>query len=373
MKKILHIPNYYPPHTGGIEQVCHMAVSSLSEYEHEVICFNDCRNTRVSSYEGIKVIRMGTFAKVASQALSFRYIWRLRAEIQSFNPDIIHFHAPNPLVGFYLLCVLPRRVQLIVHYHAEILTSAFLYTCYRPFESLLFRRADLILTTSPKLRDEAKPLAPYHNKCVVLANVIDTRRFDLVKAEKDRAHIQEIRTCYGNRKIVFSYGRHVPYKGLCYLIEAEKYIKEECVLLIGGDGPLTSRLRMQAKSPRIHFLGRIPDNQLKYYLHAADVFAFPSITRAEAFGVTLLESMYCYTPSVTFSIPASGVNYVSLNGETGLEVPNSDAVEFARAIDRLLSEDTLRLKMAEAGHRRVEELFTFQIFSKKLKDIYDRI
>lgn len=55
MKKILHIPNYYPPHTGGIEQVCHMAVSSLSEYEHEVICFNDCRNTRISSYEGIKV------------------------------------------------------------------------------------------------------------------------------------------------------------------------------------------------------------------------------------------------------------------------------------------------------------------------------
>lgn len=221
MKKILHIPNYYPPHTGGIEQVCHMAVSSLSEYEHEVICFNDCRNTRISSYEGIKVIRVGTFAKIASQALSFGYMWRLRAEIRSFNPDIIHFHAPNPLVGFYLLCVLPRRVRLIVHYHAEILTSAFLYTCYRPFESLLFRRADLILTTSPKLRDEAKPLAPYHNKCVVLANVIDTRRFDLVKAEKDRTHIRKIRTCYGDRKIVFSYGRHVPYKGLRYLIEAE--------------------------------------------------------------------------------------------------------------------------------------------------------
>ena len=373
MKKILHIPNYYPPHTGGIEQVCHMAVSSLPEYKHEVICFSDYRNTRVSFYDGIKVIRVGTFAKVASQALSFGYVWRLRAEIRSFNPDIIHFHVPNPLIGFYLLCVLPRRVRLIVHYHAEILTSAFLYACYRPFERLLFRRADLILTTSPKLRDEAKPLTAYRQKCEVLANGIDTWRFDFVEAEKERAHIQEIQACYGNRKIVFSYGRHVPYKGLCYLIEAEKYIKEECVLLIGGNGPLTSQLRMQTKSPRIHFLGQIPDDHLKYYLHAADIFAFPSITRAEAFGITLLESMYCYTPPVTFSIPASGVNYVSLNGETGLEVPNSNAVEFAQAIDRLLSEDTLRLKMAEFGHRRVGELFTSRTFSEKLKDIYDRI
>lgn len=372
MKKILHISTYYPPHTGGVEQVCHMIVSSAPEYEHEVICFNDCPKTIVSFYEGVKVIRVGAFAKVASQALSFSYMWRLRAEIKSFNPNIIHFHVPNPLIGFYL-CMLPQRIPLIVHYHAEILTSAFLYACYRPFERLLFHRAKLIITTSPKLRDEAKPLVPYRKKCEILANAINTRQFDLGKIEKEKIHIQEIQARYGNRKIILSYGRHVPYKGLCYLIEAEKYIKEECVLLIGGEGPLTSQLQMQANSPRIHFLGRIPDNQLKYYLYAAEIFAFPSITKAEAFGITLIENMYCYTPPVTFSIPASGVNYVCLNGVTGLVVPNSNTMEFARAIDQLLSDDTLRLKMAEAGHQRVEKLFTTQTFSEKLKDIYDQI
>ena len=39
--------------------------------------------------------------------------------------------------------------------------------------------------------------------------------------------------------------------------------------------------------------------------------------------------MYCGTPAVTFTIPGSGVNWVSLNGETGIEVPNGDDKAFA--------------------------------------------
>lgn len=50
------------------------------------------------------------------------------------------------------------------------------------------------------------------------------------------------------------------------------------------------------------------------------MFAFPSVTKNEAFGVALAEAMYCYTPAVTFTIEGSGVNWVNLNGITGIEV-----------------------------------------------------
>ena len=41
--KILHIPNYYSPHVGGIEQVCFDICESLKDKDiyQEIICFND--------------------------------------------------------------------------------------------------------------------------------------------------------------------------------------------------------------------------------------------------------------------------------------------------------------------------------------------
>ena len=48
-----------------------------------------------------------------------------------------------------------------------------------------------------------------------------------------------------------------------------------------------------------------------------------------------------YTLTVIFTIPGSGVNWASLNGKTGIEVPNGDAMRFAEAVDCLLIDDDL--------------------------------
>ena len=46
--KILHISKYYPPYSGGIEDVCYNLVKSLSEEEQKVICFNDVNSDNIS-------------------------------------------------------------------------------------------------------------------------------------------------------------------------------------------------------------------------------------------------------------------------------------------------------------------------------------
>ena len=135
----------------------------------------------------------------------------------------------------------------------------------------------------------------------------------------------------------------------------------------------TEKLRSSVRSPRVHFVGRIPDDELKYYLHAADVFAFPSVTRAEAFGVALAQAMYCGLPAVTFTIPASGVNYVSRGGETGIEVPNGDTQAFAAAIEKLLEDDGLREKMGKSGRARIERHFTIGTVREKIARIYETL
>lgn len=371
MKKILHIPNYYPPHIGGIEQVCCMSVIALKNYNNRVICFNDCNKTLSEEIDGIIVDRIGIFGKLASQPLSLSYLFYLKKVIKRYNPDVIHFHVPNPLVSLYLLLLIPGRVKLIVHYHAEILTSKLIYTCYRPIEKLLFKRANIIIATSPNLKEEAGPLQRYKDKCIVVPNAIDTTQLEI--SENDKFRIKELRELYNNRKIVLSYGRHVPYKGLEYLIAAEPYIDPNVEIIIGGQGPLTDNLKRSTLSRRVHFIGRIPDDQLKIYLHAADVFAFPSITKAEAFGLTLAESMYCHTPTVSFVIPASGVNYVSINNETGFVVENSNPQSFADAINRLVIDNKIRKVMGEKGHNRVINNFSIDKYDENINLIYHKL
>ena len=89
--------------------------------------------------------------------------------------------------------------------------------------------------------------------------------------------------------------------------------------------------------------------------------------------MALAEAMFCYTPAVTFTIPGSGVNWVNLNGVTGLEVQNKDSVAYALAIDRLLSNDNLAKKMGEAGHERVVDNFTIPQMVKAMQQCYDEL
>jgi glycosyltransferase involved in cell wall biosynthesis len=372
MKKVLHISKYYPPYVGGIEYVCHQVISCLrTKYRHSVICFNDDSKSKIDEYEGIRIVRCGYWKKLAGQALSLSYCKYLLREIRTLQPDIIHFHAPNPLISLYLLALCPKHTKLIVHFHAEILTSKFLYALYRPIEKCLFRRADVIVATSPNMKHEARMLRPYQQKCVVIENAIDTNGLNIITSA-DENNVERIRQMYDGKKIVFTFGRHIYYKGLRYLIEAEPYI-EDCVILIGGDGILTSMLKSMSNSPRIHFIGKIADSEIKYYLHAAWCFAFPSITKAEAFGMTLVQSMYCQVPPITFTIAESGVNYVNLHNITGLEVENGNAHKFAQAINKLLCDETLRNTLAQNAHKRVVEHFTMDIIAAKLADLYKNL
>jgi glycosyltransferase involved in cell wall biosynthesis len=334
-KKILHIPNYYPPHIGGIEDVCHSIVASLPEFEHQVICFNDRKQTVKEIVEGVNVTRCAVWKKLFSQSVSFSFYKELKQVLKTFDPDIVHFHTPNPLGSVYLLLALPRKTQLILHWHSDIIEQNFLYLFYHPIENRLLKRADKIVATAPTYLSGSKPLQSWSSKLSVIPNTVNESK--LQKQGKDEQAIAKIRQLYEGKKIIFTFGRHVSYKGLKYLIETALLISNDAVIVIAGRGPLTDALKESAeKYPNVHFIGRLEENILRQYLYAADIFVFPSITRNEAFGIALAEAMYCGLPAVTFTIPDSGVNWLCLNEETGLESENGNVRMFANAINKIL-------------------------------------
>lgn len=366
--KILHISKYYFPYQGGVENICKYLVDNTIGHQCAVVCFNDKRHDAVDEVDGVKVYRVGAWVTIARQALSLSYFTMLRKAINEFKPDVIQFHWANPFPAAVLLTMLPKDVKLVVHWHMDIIKQAKIYPLIKPVETLLLKRADRVVVTSPQYRDGSKPLQPFKDKVRIVPNSMDEHHFKLQQGDQDE--IERIKNRYGNKKIVFFIGRHIQYKGLPYLIEAEKYIKADCAVLIAGNGSLTESLKKQSKSDRVHFIGRLSDEELRWHHYAADVFAFPSITKNEAFGVALAEAMYCYTPAVTFTIEGSGVNWVNLNGETGMEVPNRDCKAFGEAIDRLLSDKKLAEQYGEAAHRRVVENFTIPKMMEKMNEVY---
>ena len=369
--KILHISKYYYPYIGGVENICKYIVEGDTEHETAVVCFNEENKDVIDEVNGHKVYRVATWINVARQALSLSYFPMLRKAIKEFKPDVIHFHWANPFPAAVLLVVMPKDVKLVIHWHMDIIKQKRIYPFIKPVETALLKRADRVMVTSPNYRDCSLPLQPFKDKVDVVPNAFDKEALELRDGDEER--IEAIKEKYDGKDIVFFVGRHIQYKGLPYLIDAERQVKSDCVFVIAGGGPLTDELKASCNSKRVHFVGRVSDDDLRAYLYAAKVFAFPSITKNEAFGVALAEAMYCGTPAATFTIEGSGVNCVSIHNETCLEAPNKDVDAYARNIDTLLSDNALHDRLAQAGKKRAERMFTIPKMIEECELSYNKI
>lgn len=377
LSRILQIPNYFFPNIGGIEQTARdiMHVIQETSYEQKIICFNE--NAKKEDYvckreetvkdivDDVEIIRCGCVAKVASQSLSLTYPRELYKVINEFRPDIIVFHYPNPFVASFLLPTLPKETKLILYWHLDITKQKILGKIFHNQTLRLIRRANQIVATSPNYVEGSPYLSKNQDKIVVIPSCIDTTRLKPSHSHYERA--KEIREEHKGKFICFAIGRHVEYKGMEYLVKAAKLLNGDYAVLIGGQGPLTQSLMEMAKDDReVYFLGKISDDELIANYLACDVICFPSITKNEAFGLSLAEGMYFGKPAVTFTIPGSGVNYVNVDGVTGIVVKNGDCNAYAAAIMNLFIQKDIRGLMGENAARRVKEEFLLDRFKTNL-------
>jgi len=389
MKRVLQIVNYYYPHLGGIEQVARDIADSIKSlndekeyYEQKIICFNEdaddgkkkCKRaeTAADTVNGIDVIRCGCITKKASQSISLSFGKKLKEIMRTFNPEIVIFHYPNPFEAVYLNRYLNDDFKLILYWHLDITKQKILGKIFHRQTMRLLERADHVIATSPVYIDGSPYLSQYRGKCKVIPNCIDEKR--LAVTEEIKKEADNIRNQNRDKIICFGIGRHIPYKGFKYLVEASKYLDDRFRIFIGGKGELTEELKAQARNDeKISFLGRISDTDLIAYYLAMDIFCFPSITKNEAFGIALAEGMYFGKPAVTFTIYGSGVNYVNINNETGLEVPNADCRAYADALRKLADDKSMREQLGKKAKQRIEHLMLKKHFAENIQNLLEQL
>jgi rhamnosyl/mannosyltransferase len=267
---------------------------------------------------------------------------------------------------------LPSRVKRVISWHSDIVRQSQLLRIYRPFLDRIVSRADAIVAATPMHFTSSSQLGACRDpmRLHVVPYGIDFAPYEAPAAAAAGA---ELRRLLRGRQAIFTVGRHVYYKGYDVLIRAMRNVRNDAVLILGGNGPLSRSLQDLADTlglgDRVIFPGRIPEHALPSYYHAADVFCLPSVERSEAFGLVQLEAMACRKPVVSCDL-GNGVNYVNQDGVTGLVVPPRDERALAAAINRLLDDAALRKEMGEAGYARAKAEFTQDRMVQGMLEVY---
>jgi len=116
---------------------------------------------------------------------------------------------------------------------------------------------------------------------------------------------------------------------------------------------------------RLHVLGRVVDDDLSAVLRRATVLAVPS--RAEGFGLPVLEAMAVGTPVVHTDVPA----LVEVAGGTGLVVPKGDSDALASALREVVSETVGTAARVAQGQLRASA-FTWEHAATELWRLHVR-
>jgi glycosyltransferase involved in cell wall biosynthesis len=174
-------------------------------------------------------------------------------------------------------------------------------------------------------------------------------------------------------KVVLFTGRLTVHKGVEYLIKAARKINGEVLIL--GDGPERPYLEEMIKKYSLkntRILGYMsPKEGIKYreFYRRADVYVAPSVWD-EPLGLVILEAMAAGTPVIVTR--KGGITSIIKDGYNGFLVRARNSQEIADKVNLLLSDENMRLRMAQKARRTVEEKFTWEEVAGRFENIYSK-
>lgn len=367
--KILQIGKFYPIR-GGVEKVMYDIMLGLSKrgIDCDMLCAA-IENTIPGDKKlnpHAQLLCVPVWKKLAATMIAPAMISKLFRIKDQY--DIIHIHHPDPMACLALFFSRYKGI-VILHWHSDILKQKTLLRIYKPLQNWMIRRANLIVGTSPVYVKKSPYLKDVQHKT-------DYIPIGIEPIQTNRSSVNACKERYAGRKLIFSLGRLVEYKGYEFLIKAAQHLPDEYLILIGGVGPLSDSLSCLIEKlglgNKVQLIGFVKDEEIPVYFGACDLFCLSSIWKTEAFAIVQIEAMSCSKPIVSTRIYGSGVSWVNADNVSGFTVPPEDEKALAMAIISILSDNGTYDRLSKGALNRYESLFTQEGMVDKCHEIYKK-
>ena len=374
--KILMATNTYLPHVGGVARSVETFCEFYRKAGHQVLVL-------APEFEGIDAQEVGVVRIPAIQnfngsdfSVRLPVPHFLYAQLNEFEPDIVHSHHPF-LLGDTALRIAKRLGVPIVFTHHTMYES---YTHYVPGDSGALRRFVKRLATGyANLCDHV--IAPSESIARILTKRgvgrpitaiptgIDFERFSQGAGEAFR----EQHGIPSDAFVVGHVGRLALEKNLPFLGKAVAgFLKKfpSGHFLVVGEGPSSEAIETvfskQNLRDRLHLCGRLSGQELIDSYHAMDVFAFASKTETQ--GMVLAEAMCAGTPVVALDAP--GAREVVNDGSNGKLLSRQSARDFRRALSEMALTSTERMKEFRDQARQTGREYSAQNCAQRSLAVY---
>ncbi len=397
--KVLYLTNEYPPNVYGgagvhIEYLSR-EVSRLADVD--VRCYGDQnQKTEKVTVKGYNPIKSYENLPTGLQSI-FKTLDRdLQAIGDGLDADVVHCHTwYTHMAGIFAklnfgvpLVVTTHSLEPLRPWKREQLGGGYDFSLW--VEKMAIEMADAVIAVSHGTKaDVEKHFNVAEGRMKVIYNGIDTEEFQRVKTTDcfERFGIDP------TKPYVLFVGRITRQKGIIHLVNAIKYINKDIPVVLCAGAPDTPEIEQEMKAGfenvskdrnNVHWIGEMVDRKtlIELYSHAG-VFCCPSIY--EPFGIINLEAMACETPVVASAV--GGIPEVVVDGKTGVLVPldQMDETPFeavdpdkfsrdlAKGVNDLMANESLRMEMAAAGRKRVEDVFSWKSIAKQTVELYESL
>lgn len=369
----LHVGKFVPPPYAGVEAHVDTLLRTLAPEASGTLVAGESPQPRVPARPPpYRLITAKSYGKLSSAEITPGVLRAVDAEIREGRSNLLHVHAPNPWGDFAVLRQ-AGRVPTVMTWHSDILRQRNLMRAYRFVQRKALERVDRIVVFTPKHYESSAQLhqVDLSTKITLVPIGIDFDRLDPSHASADATAALEAFS--RGRPTILTVGRHVSYKGYEYLLRAIAKLRADAVLVMVGAGPLSLSLKQLAKelgiAGRVLFQGEVGPAGLVSAMHHCDVFCLPSVAQTEAFGIASAEAMACGKPAVVCEL-GNGVNYLNQPGRTGLTVPPRDPDALADALDLLLTDEALRMRLGLEATRWVRTEFSQAAMKREMLRLY---
>jgi phosphatidyl-myo-inositol alpha-mannosyltransferase len=378
------VTEYYYPTLGGIQEHVHHFALHARRAGHDVrILTPEVKDSLASvkddagaeaaarrADEENGVIRLGrsiplySGGSIARMSAGPSLSLRVRDIIRSQQFDVVHVH--SPLMPTLPLLALRASETLNVGTFHSAFESSLLYALLARRLQRYVDRLDAAIGVSETALVGVRRYfrAPFE----VIPNGVEVATF---AAGRRRPEFDD------GRRNLLHVGRFDPRNGVDRVIRAWVAVRRlgtDARLILVGDGPL--RPRYEAMIPRdlradAHFAGFVSSEERASYYASGDVLLCPAV--GGTFGIIVLEAMAAGCAVVAADTP--GFRHVMQDGREGFLVDGAadpGSQQLAERANRLLVDEELRRRCAEAGRRRAAE-FDWREITGRVLALYARL